>query len=367
MRWPLAGATGAAGLLAVGLAAAQDRGPAAPPARPVLARLQACAGAPGVTGAERAVLDVVRAELASGAAADLPLALDHLGNGTVTVGTGEPLRVVLCHVDEHGWRVTGITDEGYLRLARPGHTAGNDLSDALLEGKPVVVQGERGALPGAVTARSTHLRGTYPPRFDLDQAYVDVGADSAAAARALGVFELAPVAWRRIVRPLAGRRLAGPALGDRVGAAVALAALARLDRAALRGTVVFAFAVQRWHLGYARVGRGGEALAARLRPAALCGLAAAPQAPLGSGAVAPPTVHAAWVATLPEGLAARCTAGEVEDPGLGAFAAVAPAPAEVRAIGVPVRARRTPVEQVDGEDLEAAVALLLHWLASEAR
>src|SRR5205814_1315639 len=68
-----------------------------------------------------------------------------------------------------------------------------------LEGHRVTVFGTRSAVPGVVAVRSTHLTrgrvatGAPDPVFTVDNAYVDVGASSAAEVQALGIAVLAPV------------------------------------------------------------------------------------------------------------------------------------------------------------------------------
>lgn len=333
--------------------------PATPPAAPLttpLATLTALANETGVTGAEEAVIAAVQRRLPNWAAG--AATVDHVGNLRVTVGSGEPRRVVLSHVDEIGWRVTRITDEGYLRIASPGHTARRDDADRLLEGKQIEVGGDHGPLIGAVTAQSTHLRGARPALFDLDRAWIDIGARSEEEAREMGASELSPVAWRRIVRPLTGSRLAGPALGDRAGATVVLHTLHQLDPAALTGTVVFVFAVQRWHAGYQRVGRGPEVVAPDLPASLVLAVGGSTTGVLGHGAVVPAQLAAVRDA-LPEVLRNRTQTAEVEDPGLGAWRGRT---GGFRVCGVPVRYRYSAVEMVDGADLAAAAACLTHWL-----
>ncbi|MHC5019522.1 MAG: hypothetical protein ACYTGX_05315 [Planctomycetota bacterium] len=355
MRRAIWGTAAVAAVCAIALPWAPAQEPAAAPPPP-LPLLQSLAGTAGVTGAEEAVVAAVRSSLPAWASA--AASVDHVGNLRVTAGTGEPRRVVLCHLDEIGWRVTRITPDGYLRIAHPGHTARRDVADRLLEGKQLEVGGDHGILIGAVTAQSTHLRGERPALFDLDRAWIDIGARTEAEARALGAAELSPVAWRRIVRTLANERLAGPALGDRAGAAVVLHAMHRLDPAALQGQVVFVFAVQRWHGGYQRVGRGPEVVAPELPAAEVLAVAASTDGVLGRGAAVPKQLAAARAA-LPEALRARTQEATVEDPGLGAWRGRT---GGFRVCGVPVRYRYTPVEMVDGRDLLAAADCLMHWL-----
>jgi endoglucanase len=152
-------------------------------------------------------------------------------------------------MDEMGYVVGGVTAEGYLTLRRVGATAMSPLYDQFLEGQRVTVFGRRGPVPGVVGVRSTHLTrgraGGPDDPFSLDQAYVDVGAASAAEVARLGVAALAPVT--RAKQPHAygplGGLLAAPWAGQRAACAALLSAALRAAPAA--GTTVVAFTRRR--------------------------------------------------------------------------------------------------------------------------
>jgi len=145
--------------------------------------------------------------------------------------------------------VGNLTDDGYLPLRRVGGGARlYPLFDQQIEGHRVTLFGRRGAVPGVVAVRSTHLTRGRPardePPFTVDNAYVDVGASSRAEALALGVSILTPLSITK--RPHRygdrGGLLAAPTAGRR--AACAALASAALSRPRVNGTVVVAFAVQ---------------------------------------------------------------------------------------------------------------------------
>lgn len=193
-----------------------------------------------VTGYEQAVADSIVALLPGSAK-------DRAGNVVVTLGRGAPRRLAVCPLDETGYIVGNITADGYLTLRRLGRPS-FALFDQQLEGHRVTLFGRRGPVPGVVAVKSTHLQRGRPtgaePPFTVDDAYVDVGATSAADARALGLDLLTPVALTK--RPLRygdkGGLLAAPFAGRR--AACAALAAAVLGKPAVKGTVVVAFTVQ---------------------------------------------------------------------------------------------------------------------------
>ena len=198
-------------------------------------------GMTAVTGYEQAMTDSLLALLPGSTR-------DRIGNVTLTLGRGTPKRLIVCSLDEVGYVVGNITDDGYLLLRRVGVSRTNALFDQQLEGHRVTVFGRRGPVPGVVAVRSTHLTRGRPaandPPFTVDNAYVDVGATSRAEVLALGVDVLTPVALTKRPERYGDRAglLAAPNAGRR--AACAALASAALSKPRARGSVVVAFTVQ---------------------------------------------------------------------------------------------------------------------------
>ena len=199
-------------------------------------------GMTAVTGYEQAMTDSLLALLPGSTR-------DRLGNVTLALGRGAPKRLVYCALDEIGYVVGNITDDGYLLLRRVG--GGQRLSplfDQQIEGQRVTLFGRKGAVPGVVAVRSTHLTRGRPVRdeapFTVDNAYVDVGASSRDEVLALGISILTPMSLTKRPHRYGDRLLAAPNAGRRAAcAALASAALSR-PRPPVRGSVVVAFTVQ---------------------------------------------------------------------------------------------------------------------------
>jgi len=168
---------------------------------------------------------------------------------TLTLGQGSPKRLCTCPLDEVGYVVGNILPDGFLLLRRVGAARTvYPLLDQQLEGHRVTVFGTRGAVPGVVAVKSTHLTrgrvgpGAADPVFTMDNAYVDVGASSAAEVEGLGIAVLAPVSLTKRPQLYGERLLAAPSAGRRTAcAALAAAVQAKPD---VKGTVVVAFTVQ---------------------------------------------------------------------------------------------------------------------------
>lgn len=197
-------------------------------------------GMTAVTGYEQAMGDSLLALLPGSTRGPI-------GNVVLTLGRGAPKRLVYCGLDEVGYVVGNITDDGYITLRRVG--GGPRLSplfDQQIEGQRVTLFGRKGAVPGVVAVRSTHLTrgrptGTEAP-FTVDNAYVDVGATSRDDVLALGISILTPLSLSKRPHVYGNRLLAAPNAGRR-SACAALAAAA-LSKPRVRGTVVVAFTVQ---------------------------------------------------------------------------------------------------------------------------
>jgi len=198
-------------------------------------------GMTAITGYEQAMTDSLLALLPGSTR-------DRIGNVTLTLGRGSPKRLIVCSLDEVGYVVGNITDDGYLLLRRVGVSRTNALFDQQLEGHRVTVFGRRGPVPGVVAVRSTHLTRGRPaandPPFTVDNAYVDIGASSRAEVLALGVDVLTPVSLTKRPERYGDRAglLAAPNAGRR--AACAALASAALAKPRARGSVVVAFTVQ---------------------------------------------------------------------------------------------------------------------------
>lgn len=200
-----------------------------------------------VSGYESAIADSVQRLLPGSTR-------DRMGNVVLTLGSGEPRRLVYCGLDEPGYVAGDITDDGYVRLRREGTGRGTSpLFDQQIEGQRVTVWGRRGGIPGVVAVRSVHLTrgrsGGADQPFTVDDAWVDVGVQSRSQAESLGILVLSPVALTKhptrygpndglLAAPFVGRRAACTAL-----------LIAALGSPRVQGTVVVAFAVQTLQAG----------------------------------------------------------------------------------------------------------------------
>ncbi len=176
---------------------------------------------------------------------------DNLGDVVVTIGSGSPRRLLVAPIDEPGFVVSEITAGGYLRVQRLPQFGFPPIFNQMYSAQPVKIGTATGGwIDGVFAGLSIHLQPASPERTgapnpsDIDAMYVDIGATSAAEVRKAGVDLLSPIAIQRRLYDLAGNSFAGPAVGDRFGAASLLEVLAHLDPAQIKGTLIVAFVAQ---------------------------------------------------------------------------------------------------------------------------
>lgn len=194
-----------------------------------------------LTGYETFAAHAIRQQLSG-----LPVSEDVLGNLTVRFGSDRPRRLVACSLDEPGYVVSHIRDDGYLQVSRVGRRPRSALWDQSHEGQPVVIVTRQGLVPGAVGTTSIHLASEHvavDAPFRLEQAYVDVGAATGQEVQALGIRLLDPVAlWRQPVL-LPGDFLAAPSAQTRAACIALVRAAHQAAHTIGPGTVVFAWTV----------------------------------------------------------------------------------------------------------------------------
>lgn len=176
--------------------------------------------------------------------------VDAQGNVTVTIGKGAPHRLIVASMDEPGFVTSGITNDGYLTLQRLPQGGNLPLFNELYSAQPVLIgTAQNKWINGAVAGLSVHLqpqRQHPPAASDLDNMFVDVGATTAAEARAGGADNLSPVVIERKFYEMGYGKWTAPAIGDRFGAAALLEVLRDVDPTAVKGTLTFAFVAQQW-------------------------------------------------------------------------------------------------------------------------
>ncbi len=191
----------------------------------------------GVSGHEGAVRQEIQRELPSWAKTET----DDDGNLILHLGAESakgPRVLVVAHMDEIGFEVTGVVKDGHLEAKWKG---GGDLS--FFAGHPAIVHSDSGASYPAVVELpgSWELPGFQWPKGPDTTVKIDVGARSGEEAAKIGVKVGDWVTIPKAYRALLGTRANGRSFDDRVGDAALISAVWQLGHALENRDVTFAW------------------------------------------------------------------------------------------------------------------------------
>ena len=213
-------------LLVAALVATIPAPAAAQPQDPVVQLLEALTNAPGPSGFEGPVRDIVTIGLN-----ELGAEISHDGLGSV-IGRfdgppGSPRVMVTAHMDEVGLLVQYIRPDGFIKFK----TLGGWLDQALIDQR-WVINTRDGRVHGVSGIRTIHVTpGSERNQvWGRDTIFIDVGATSQADVERLGIRPGDPIAPWSPFTVLANDRYAAKAWDDRVGLGVMLEAMKRIQQ-----------------------------------------------------------------------------------------------------------------------------------------
>lgn len=191
-------------------------------------------GAYGVSTREEAIRDAVRDRLPAWAE---PV-VDARGNLLVHFGEGDEHVAFVAHLDEVGFTVEEIFEDGRLKLSIRG-----GLSPSAWEGQPAIVHtasGER--VPGVFEPRAGWLEAE--ARRPPEALTVSIGTASKAASEAAGIEIGDAVTMPKRMHRLGRHRAVARSFDDRVGSTAQLLALRRIDPGSVPRRYTFAWVVE---------------------------------------------------------------------------------------------------------------------------
>ncbi len=179
-------------------------------------------------------------------------------NGSLIVefGSGRPRTLLAAGVDEPGYAVSNVNDEGYLRLHSLGGQAFKDSLARYFIARHLSVRTVKGRrFAGVTAAPSVHIGEASRYRsYDDSDLYVDVGATNPSQVRSAGIGPLSRVTIAKQARHLGPDWVTAPWISSRVGAGILLVLGQHLAAHPPSGTVILAFATQQYpgNVGFAR-------------------------------------------------------------------------------------------------------------------
>ncbi len=204
----------------------------------------------GVSGFEDNIKSIIREELAGYVD---EFREDDLGN-LIAVKKGSDFSVMIAsHMDEIGLMVQHIDEKGFIKFVGIG-----GWYNPTLHTQRAVLHGANGPVPGVIGAKPIHIMSPEDRKKEIrmEDLFIDVGAASAEEVAALGIEIGTPVTIEQELIRLAGERVTGKALDNRVGVAVLIETLKRMktpmtifgvftvqEEIGLKGAKVSAFAL----------------------------------------------------------------------------------------------------------------------------
>lgn len=154
---------------------------------------------------------------------------DKLGNVIgIKKGKKKAPRVMLAaHMDEIGLLVKTISKEGFLQFAKIG-----GIDDRILLAQKVTVYTEKKPLHGIIGAKPPHIQKQEERKkaITYDNLFIDIGAENEKEARRMGVKIGDPIGFDIKFARVGKDIVIGKAFDDRVGCAVMVEAMKRLEK-----------------------------------------------------------------------------------------------------------------------------------------
>lgn len=169
----------------------------------------------GTSGYEDELIDFITSTLVSN---DIPYHQDRLGNIIVQTGKNPNRIALFAHMDEVGFGVRGIREDGMIKFAAIG-----GVTDGILFSTPVVIGKNR--IPGVIGNIPKHLQEKSADKeTKIPDMMIDIGATSKKdAENSVKIGD--PIYWQSEFVRFGDGLIKAKALDDRVGVAVILALL----------------------------------------------------------------------------------------------------------------------------------------------
>ncbi|MGD2066637.1 MAG: M42 family peptidase, partial [Candidatus Bathyarchaeota archaeon] len=216
--------------------------------------LEKLSNANGVTGREDQVRELMKEYLKPYVD---EMREDKLGN-LIAVKRGNrdaPTVMLAAHMDEIGLMVKNIKKKGFLQFTKIG-----GIDDRILLAQKVIVQTDKGPLHGVVGSKPVHIQTDDERKkvIDADRLFIDVGAKNREDAERMGVQVGDAVSFDTKFAHLGDNVVLGKAFDNRVGCAVLIEVMKRLqsvdcnvyavgtiqEEVGLRGATIAAYQVE---------------------------------------------------------------------------------------------------------------------------
>ena len=168
--------------------------------------------------------------------------VDSVGNLIASIGSGDPHIILIAHMDELGFLVSGIDEKGYVRLRRVG-----SFDDRYLPGKIFQIHTVNGPVEGVIGLTPPHLtvdQETAKKVFQSHELYLDVGKRSKNETMELGVRLLDPITLKKEFTIIGEDYFCCRSIDDRFGCLALIETLKKLNQMDLVRKLTFVWSVR---------------------------------------------------------------------------------------------------------------------------
>ena len=172
---------------------------------------------------------------------------DKLGNLVLTIGNGYPRRLFAAPLDEPGYVISAIQENGYLRITPVGYGQRGNMYHQFLQGNEIKINTDKGSAFGVAVVPSAHFEGLRvtseesKPVYQWQETFIDIGVNSATEVSEMGIQLLDPVTLNKKPQIVSDEFISAPSVKSK-SAVTALAIVAKtLMQTKFTGTVVIAF------------------------------------------------------------------------------------------------------------------------------
>lgn len=197
----------------------------------------------GPTGCEDEVARIIESKISNLADS---IKLDRMGNliARMTFGNGSKKLMVSSHMDEVGFMVTEICEDGYLRFDTVG-----GISGSVLAGRRITLGGKNEKVNGLIASKAIHHKSKEDREkvLSAERLYIDIGAaNKEEAERYAEIGSFATFDSEFVLFGTNERRVKSKALDDRMGCAAMIEVIDSLakDRPSIDLDVYFCFTVR---------------------------------------------------------------------------------------------------------------------------
>ncbi|MCP1714540.1 endoglucanase [Methanocalculus alkaliphilus] len=189
----------------------------------VMELLRRLSDAHGVSGFEENLVDIISSEIRPYVD---ELSTDAMGNLIAIKKGGDFSVMIAAHMDEIGCMVQYIDDRGFIRFVPIG-----GWYTPALYAQRVILHGTKGQVTGVLGGKPPHMMKEEERKKEMkiEDLFIDVGATTAEEVADLGIEIGTPITIDREVKPLAGKRITGKAFDNRVGVAMLIRTLQQVE------------------------------------------------------------------------------------------------------------------------------------------